>query len=254
MPFRRKYNTLLVAGTTAIRVPIVKRAVVDFAVGADWTPAAGDVKILVDNTAAANVTNLPTAIASGNGAVWEFILTAAELSCKQAVVTIVDSATKAIEDQAFIVETFGNASAMWPADLSDIIRLGLTALPAIAAEGAGGLFTRGTGAGQINQAANGMIDTNPVRLNNVAASLLNLEKSASVIYRGSVTGAATTTTLIDSGLTQADTDWWKGRIVIFTSGKTYQATDITAFDPALDKLTFTALTGAPSGGDTYVII
>lgn len=118
MPFLRKYNTLTVTGTTAIRIPIIKRAVVDFAVGADWTPAAGDVKILVDGTAAANVANLPTAIASGNGAVWEFILTAAELSCKQCEVTIVDSATKAIEDQSFIVETFGNASAMYQADLA----------------------------------------------------------------------------------------------------------------------------------------
>lgn len=40
---------------------------------------------------------------------------------------------------------------------------GLTALPDVAAEGAGGLFTRGTGAGQINQPANGMIDANVVR-------------------------------------------------------------------------------------------
>lgn len=50
-----------------------------------------------------------------------------------------------------------------------------TALPDAAAEAAGGLYTRGTGAGQINQAANGMIDTNPVRLNNVSQSLLDLK-------------------------------------------------------------------------------
>ncbi len=119
MPFLRRYNTLTVTGTTAIRVPIVKRGVVDFAIGADWTPAAGDVKILVDGTAAANVTNLPTAIAGANtGAVWEFILTAAELSCKQCEIVISDAATKAIEDQCFSVETFGNASAMYQADLS----------------------------------------------------------------------------------------------------------------------------------------
>ncbi len=100
-----------------------------------------------------------------------------------------------------------------------------------------------------------LIDANILRLNGVAASAQNLEKSASVIYRGSVTGVATTTTLIDSALTQANTDHWKGRIVIFTSGAlTYQATDITAFDPALDKLTFTALTNAPAGADTYVIV
>lgn len=114
----RKYNTLLVTGTTAIRIPIIKRAVVDFAVGADWTPAAGDVKVFVDGAAVANITNLPTAIASGNTAQWEFILTAAELSCKQILVMVADAATKAIEDQSFSVETYGNASAMYAADLS----------------------------------------------------------------------------------------------------------------------------------------
>ena len=45
----------------------------------------------------------------------------------------------------------------------DSVRLGLTALPNAAAEAAGGLYTRGTGAGQINQPANGMVDVNAVR-------------------------------------------------------------------------------------------
>lgn len=63
-------------------------------------------------------------------------------------------------------------------DPFDTVRLGLTALPSAAAEAAGGLYTRGSGAGQINQSANGMVDTNPVRLNNVAQSLLDLKDFA----------------------------------------------------------------------------
>jgi len=47
-----------------------------------------------------------------------------------------------------------------PFDPYDSVRLGLTALPNAAAEAAGGLFTRGTGAGQINQGSNGLIDVN----------------------------------------------------------------------------------------------
>lgn len=43
-------------------------------------------------------------------------------------------------------------------DPQDSVRAGLTALPNAAAEAAGGLYTRGTGAGQINQDANGRID------------------------------------------------------------------------------------------------
>lgn len=46
------------------------------------------------------------------------------------------------------------------ADPTDVVRFGLTALPNAAAQAAGGLFTRGTGAGQIDQEANGYISVN----------------------------------------------------------------------------------------------
>lgn len=116
MIFQRKYGVLL-AGATLITIPIIKRGVVDFAVGADWTPAAGDVKVSIDGGAAANITNLPTAVVMGNTAYWAFVLTAAELTGKSIMVTIADAATKAVEDQAFLVETCGHASAMYPSDI-----------------------------------------------------------------------------------------------------------------------------------------
>lgn len=100
-----------------IFIPVVKRAVVDFAVGADWTPAAGDVKISKDGGAAANVTNLPVAIAMGNTAIWDFSLTATEMQAALVVVTVADSATKVVEDQAFIIETYGHASGQHEFDL-----------------------------------------------------------------------------------------------------------------------------------------
>lgn len=82
----------------------------------------------------------------------------------------------------------------------------------------------------------------------------NLRASASTIYQGEV-DSATATTLVDDGLTQADDDHWKGRIVIFTSGAlAKQATIITGFDAAFDELSFEALTDAPGAGDTYVIV
>lgn len=112
--------TLLLKYATAthIYIPIVKRAVVDFAVGADWTPAAGDVKISIDGGAAANVTNLPTAIAMGNTAIWDFSMTSGEMTGAKILITVADAATKAVEDQAILVETFGNASAALVFDLS----------------------------------------------------------------------------------------------------------------------------------------
>ena len=60
----------------------------------------------------------------------------------------------------------------------DAVRMGLTALPNAVAEAAGGLYTRGTGAGQINQPANGMVDANIVRLGGVAQSLTDLKDFA----------------------------------------------------------------------------
>lgn len=110
--FLRKYGT----GSGAdVIIPIIKRGVVDFAVTADWTPASGDVKVSKDGGTEANIATLPVI----NGTVgWKFVFSDAELQCKSLTVRVVDSATKAIEDQFFIVETFGDASAMFQADLS----------------------------------------------------------------------------------------------------------------------------------------
>ncbi len=138
--FLRKYNTAITATTAqSIKIPMVKRGVVDFAVGADWTPATGDVKVSKDGGAAANIATLPAAVAMGNTAYWEFVFSGTELSCGTLAVTIADSATKAVEDQSFLIETFGNASALYPMDWSDVVRMGLTALPNAAANAAGGL-------------------------------------------------------------------------------------------------------------------
>jgi hypothetical protein len=347
MIFYRKYNT-----ATHIYVPMVKRGVADYALGADWTPSAGDVKVSKDGGAAANIATLPTAITMGNTAMWDFTVSAAELQAAKTIITVGDSATKAVEDQFIIIETYGNASAELKVDLSDAVRMGLTALPNANAEAAGGLFTRGTGAGQINQNANGQIDVRAVAIANgiiaaasFAANALDavwstatrvltagtnivlakgtgvtgfndldaagvrgavglasanldtqltevpaikaktdqlaftasgkvdanvlavdddttvpakLRRSLTVIHAGAVTGPASTTTLIDSSLTHTTTDQLKGRIVIFegnvTAGLAEQTTDITAFDPATDQLTMTALTVSPAVGDRYVIL
>lgn len=79
--------------------PMVKAAVQDFAVAADWTPATGDTKISIDGGSVANTTNNPAAVAGTGSALWSLTLTAAELSGKVVTVQIVDSAAKAVEDQ-----------------------------------------------------------------------------------------------------------------------------------------------------------
>jgi hypothetical protein len=75
---------------------------------------------------------------------------------------------------------------------------------------------------------------------------------------GLVTGTAdsgTTTTMVDAALTQADTDYWKGSLIVFTSGTiSGQARLITAFTPASDTVTFTPATTQAVGTNTYLLI
>lgn len=100
-----------------IYITVPKAGSANHAVSGDWTPAAGDVKISKDGGAAANVTNLPVAIAMGNSTLWDFSLTATEMEAAQIVVTVSDSATKAVDDTGFSIETYGNASAQHVFDL-----------------------------------------------------------------------------------------------------------------------------------------
>lgn len=98
-------------------LPVIKAGVKDFAVSADWTPATGDVKVSIDGGNVANVATLPTIVGGTGAAVWKFPLSAAELTGKRITVQVVDSATKAVEDQSFVVETFGHQSANDPRNI-----------------------------------------------------------------------------------------------------------------------------------------
>lgn len=135
MNFLRRYNVTLdlsTAGSMRVRIPLRKAGTADFATGSDWTPGAGDVVVFKDGGASANIGTLPT---YSNGR-WEFTLSATELSCRAIDVNIVDAA---VDSDGFTVETYGNASAMYPSNYVDVVRMGMTALPNAAADAAGGL-------------------------------------------------------------------------------------------------------------------
>lgn len=99
--------------------PVIKRASMDFAVAADWTPATGDTKISKNGGATANTTNNPTHV--GNG-IWKLTLTATEMQAALVAITIIDSATKAVEDQFIGLETYGNASAQHEFDFDTAVQ------------------------------------------------------------------------------------------------------------------------------------
>lgn len=102
----------------------------------------------------------------------------------------------------------------------DAVRGGMTALPAAAAEAAGGLYTRGSGAGQINQPANGLVDVNTLRWNGTAVATpatagipdvnvknINNVSAASVTTVAAVQGTTIAPTFTGSLIKSDVTDW-----------------------------------------------
>lgn len=77
-------------------------------------------------------------------------------------------------------------------DQYDGVRGGITALPNAAAEAAGGLYTRGSGTGQINQSAPGSADVNAASIGSSAISAGSFASSAitaAAIASGAITSA-----------------------------------------------------------------
>jgi hypothetical protein len=88
-----------------------------------------------------------------------------------------------------------------------------------------------------------------------AAAATKLALSAGTIVTGNAITGTLSTTAFTTDLTEATSDHFNGRIVIFTSGVlTAQASDITDYDGATKTVTVTAMTEAPSNGDDFVIV
>jgi len=84
-------------------------------------------------------------------------------------------------------------------DPYDTVRLGLTALPNAAAAASGGLFTRGTGEGQINQSNNGRIDVDLAAIANNAITAAATAADFSAEVNAEVVDALATDTYAEPG-------------------------------------------------------
>jgi len=83
----------------------------------------------------------------------------------------------------------------------------------------------------------------------------DLSASASTIERAQAAAGTLTTTAMTTNLTEDTDDHYNGRIIIWTSGALRnQATNITDYNGTTKELTFTAVTEAPTAGDTFVIV
>lgn len=144
MEILRKYGV-----QTDFYFPLIKRDVADFAVSADYTHSAGDVKVSKDGGAAATATNAPSAITMGNGGMWKLTLTATEMQAAKIAITIIDAATKVIEDQMILVSTYGNASGEHAFDLDTATQDVNVASVATGAITAGSIATDAIGAAEL---------------------------------------------------------------------------------------------------------
>lgn len=122
--------------------------------GLTITGSDGGLQISKNGGAFQNVTG-PAAVELGTTGLYYYPLTQAELDTTGSILAkfVKPSVARPTIWQAGQVVTW---------DPYDSVRQGMTSLPNAAAEAAGGLYTRGSGAGQINQNANGQVDVRVV--------------------------------------------------------------------------------------------
>jgi phage tail protein X len=101
----------------------------------------------------------------------------------------------------------------------------------------------------------GRIDANMGAISADATAADNLEASAETIVTGTAQTGTLSTTQMTTNLSEATDDHYIGRTIIWRTGVLLgQATDITDYTGTNGLLTFTAVTEAPSNGDTFIII
>jgi hypothetical protein len=160
------YNTSYV-----LRIPLVKRNVVDLAIKADYTPANADVNVSKDGGAQFNPQNNLNIV---TGTTWNVTLNANDMTAQEVVVMVRNNT--AVEDQWATIRTFGSTSAYYgwnmqaanlPADLRQIV-----------------------GAAVSGPLTAGVLDVNVKNVNNVAANT-NLPVDLRQIVGAAVSGPAT---------------------------------------------------------------
>lgn len=101
----------------------------------------------------------------------------------------------------------------------------------------------------------GKMDSDVTAISGSTTAADRLEASVLTIVSGTAQTGTLSTTQMTSDLSEATDDHYNGRIIIWTSGVLQnQATDITDYSGTNGLLTFTAVTEAPSNGDTFIII
>lgn len=112
----------------------------------------------------------------------------------------------------------------------DAVRMGMTSLPNAAAEAAGGLYTRGTGAGQLNQDANGRLDSNLVAWRGTQPNTLTsgrVEVLVGAVTNGVIAAASFAANALDAVWSTATRVLTAGTNIVLAKG-----TGVTGFNDA----------------------
>ena len=207
----------------------------------------------------------------GNTADVEICLHQCRTPVCDADVTISDSATKAIEDDDFTIETYGHASALHAFDLdtASVAQTG-DSYPRLGAP-AGASVSADIAAVQADtNDLQGRVPTALTGAGHIQADMVALEwqyhqpgdpgSLRAVDGAGTVGSGSTTTSIVTSSLAPAATvaDQFKGRVLLFSDTTTTanlrgQSADITASTSG-GVLTISALTTAAVAGDDFVIV
>lgn len=98
------------------------------------------------------------------------------------------------------------------------------------------------------------LEVDAVQVAGSTSSATNLQKSLQGVISGTVQPSSTLTT-VKTDLSAAVNDFFNDRIILFTSGVLQgQAATINDYSGSSKDVTVSALTAAPSNGDTFVIL
>jgi hypothetical protein len=98
------------------------------------------------------------------------------------------------------------------------------------------------------------VDANAIAISGNTTAADNLEDAMTGVVTGAAATGTLSTTQMTTDLTEATDDHYIGRLITFISGDLLgQQTNVTDYEGTGGLLTFTALTEAPSNGDTFVI-
>lgn len=100
-----------------------------------------------------------------------------------------------------------------------------------------------------------LLQVDIAQISGSSAAADNQEQAAKAIVSGQAVSGTLSITQMSTNLAEATDDHYNGRLLVFVSGSLLgQATDITDYTGSTKTLTFTALTEAPSAGDSFVIV